>query len=280
MLVKVPKKAREVGMRIAPRWFIKSASLDKSCMKIAMRISHQNFGRALVLCQFISLVSKKFAYGSTLKVAVVGGLASEPEIIALKQLGFRVESKIFGIEKSSEYLDLNQQMEKFSDTGFHLVLCSQVWEHLWCHANAFVNITRLMSVDSYLWLACPASNRAHASPDYFSAGFTSDYLNFNLAYLGLSVLNSGQLGSARNYRATHTMPIWLSVKSHRLPILNSFPGYNFFNRIALILRYFFRNLELFLFSPKITSDVAFATESWVFAQKTDDARPALIDSKI
>ena len=164
---------------------------------------------------------------------------------------------------------MNQIFEEKLDVNFDLILCSQVWEHVWCHENAFRNILKFMKSGSHVWLACPASNRAHAGPDYqyFSAGFTRTYLTKNVARLGLKVLASGQLGSARFYRATHTMPIWLTVKSHKIPILHSFREYEIGTRIAMITRYFLRNLELFLFSSKITSNDAFATESWIFAKK-------------
>jgi SAM-dependent methyltransferase len=215
-------------------------------------------------------VSMNFDSGSKLKVAVLGGGADEPEILALKHLGFFPEVSIFGIDEKNEYLDLNKIFEEEFNLDFDLILCSQVWEHLWCHENAFKNILHVMPSGSHLWLACPTSNRAHAGPDYFyfSAGFTRTYLVNNLEHLGLFVIASGQLGTARFYRATHTMPVWLTVKSHMFPILHSFPGYKKGTRIALAVRYFFRNLELFLFSSRITSDVASATESWDFAKKT------------
>jgi len=217
----------------------------------------------------MSQVSVNFESGAKLKVAILGGIAEEPEILALEQLGFLPEVTIFGIDEENEYLDMNQIIEVKSNLDFDLILCSQVWEHIWCHENAFRNILNIMPSGSHVLLACPTSNRAHAGPDYFyfSAGFTRTYLVKNLEHFGLSVLASGQLGTARFYRATHTMPVWLTVNSHMIPILNTFRGYEKGTRIAFVVRYFLRNLELFMFSKKITSDDAFATESWVFAKK-------------
>ena len=254
--------------RFAPTWFLTTKSFDPNLKRLADNISPINFGRACVLAEFMSQILMNFENGSKLKVAILGGGSDEPEIRALEQLGFSSEIRIFGIDKKNEYLDLNQIYEEEFDLEFDLILCSQVWEHIWCHENAFRNILHIMSAGSHVWLACPTSNRAHASPDYFSAGFTRTYLVNNLEYLGLSIISSGQLGTARNHRATHTMPVWLTVKSHMLPVLHSFPGHKKGTRIALVFRYFLRNLELFLFSNKITSDDAFATESWVFAKKT------------
>ena len=240
--------------------------LDPNLKKLANRINPGNFGRACVLTEFMSQILMNFEFGSKLNVAVIGGGVNEAEILALERLGFSTDVRVFGID-GNEYLDLNQIFEEEFNFNLDLVLCSQVWEHVWCHENAFRNIFQIMPTGSHVWLACPTSNRAHASPDYFSAGFTRTYLVNNLESLGLSVIASGQLGTARCYRATHTMPVWLTVKSHMIPILHPFSGYKKGTRIALIVRYFFRNLELFLFSNKITSDDAFSTESWIFAKK-------------
>jgi SAM-dependent methyltransferase len=213
--------------------------------RMANRIHPVNFARACVLSEFMSQISETFKLGSNLKVAILGGGPDEPEILALQRLGFSPVVTIFGIDENNEFLDMNKVFEEKFNSDFDLVLCSQVWEHIWCHENAFRNILHVMPSGSHVWLACPTSNRAHAGPNffYFSAGFTRNYLVNNLEYLGLSVIASGQLGTARFYRATHTMPVWLNVKSHMLPIFNTFPAYNKGTRIALVVWYFFRNLD-------------------------------------
>jgi hypothetical protein len=242
--------------------------MNLELMKIAKESCPRYFGRTLVLTEFMENIMSSFDAGSTLKVAVLGGSAVEPELVALDKLGFKVDFTIFGIEENCEFLDLNQELLKKDASNFDLYLCSQVWEHIWNHGIAFRNIQDLMTSGSFLWLAAPASNRAHASPDYFCAGFTASYFVNNLNQCGLSVLSSGQLGTPRTYRATHTMPVWPTTKSHSFPFLYAFDGYKIGTRIALTLRYFVRNLELYLFSSRITSEDAFATESWVFARKT------------
>jgi SAM-dependent methyltransferase len=221
---------------------------------MANEIHPVNFARACVVSDFMSQISTTFEFGSTLKVAILGGGPDEPEILALERLGFFPEVTVFGIDENNEYLDMNQIFKEKFDIDFDLILCSQVLEHIWCHENAFRNILHIMPSGSHVWLGCPTSNRAHAGPDYFyfSAGFTRTFLVNNLEHLGLSVIASGQLGTARFYRATHTMPVWLTVKSHMFPILHSFPGYKKGTRIAFVVRYGLRNLELFLFSNKIT----------------------------
>ena len=103
---------------------------------------------------------------------------------------------------------------------FDLILCSQVWEHIWHHGNAFENIENLTSSGSYLWLASLAS-----------------------------------------HRATHSLPIWLSVKSLRQPLLHRFSGSNILVRYILTLKYSLRNAELYFVSQRVTADISFTTES-------------------
>ncbi len=246
----------------------KTYELNPISKKMAFSLYPRNFGRAVVLTEFISMIQKSFESMPNLKVAVVGGYRNEPEVVALELLGFKVDLTILGIEVDMLQLNLNEVPNNKLDDEFDLVLCSQVWEHVWNHQNAFLNLLSLMRSGTYLWIACPASNRAHGSPDYFSAGFTSDYFKNNLQSLGLSIIAGGQVGSARNHRATHTLPVWLSVQEHRFPILNTFVNFKLYQRGFLVFRYLFRNLELQMFSGKLTSEIRFATESWVLAQKT------------
>lgn len=256
-----------LGRLLTPGLLSELIVLDSVSKKLAFEIQPNNFGRAIVLTEFVREISEVFTPGSTIRVAVVGGYPSEPELRALSRLGYQAEVTIFGIESNMKYLNLNALSETSAGDKFDLILCSQVWEHIWNHGNAFQNLFSLMDSGTYLWLACPASNRAHGSPDFFSAGFTSGYFAKNLDFLGLTVISSGQLGTARNYRATHTMPEWLSLKSHRIPISNTFVGSKVLKQLIFTVRYLLRNIELHFFSGKITSNESFATESWILARK-------------
>jgi SAM-dependent methyltransferase len=256
-----------LGRFLAPGLVSQTYKLHPASKKLAFDLYPRNFGRAVVLTEFITIFQERFGNISYVKVAVVGGYENEPEVLALKQLGISVDLTILGIDRDMLQLDLNEVSLNNLDVEFDLILCSQVWEHVWNHQNAFLNLLSLMQSGTYLWIACPTSNRAHGSPEYFSAGFTSDYFENNLKALGLSIVSAGQVGTARNYRATHTLPSWLSVKEHRFPILNSFADFKLYQRGFLFFRYLFRNLELQIFSGKLTSETRLATESWVLAQK-------------
>ena len=266
-IVNLQELVGRVAKLLTPGLVATPRELDTFSKKMAFEIYPKNFGRAMVLADFIEQISGIFEPTSKIRVAVIGGYLDEPELLALEKLQYSTEVTIFGIESDMNYLNMNEISEIAHGGRFDLILCSQVWEHIWNHGNAFKNLLSIMHSGSYLWLASPTSNRAHASPDYFSAGFTASYLSKNLEYLGLKVISSGQLGTARNYRATHTMPEWLTVNSHRLPLLNTFRGNKLIKRIVLTSRYFLRSVELQLFSGKITAEDSFATESWILAQK-------------
>ena len=245
--------------------------IDSQINKIAFQLCPENFGRALVLTEFLVCIKEFFPKNSLIRVAVVGGYKTEPEIKALLHLGYSLQVQIYGIEEDMIRLDLNDMPQNLSlaKGNFDLVLCSQVWEHIWSHEAALMNLTSLMSKQSYLWLAAPASNRFHGSPQYFSAGFTSQYLTNNLSRVGLEVHSHGQLGTRRNYLATHTLPTWLSVKGHQFPLFLAFSEHKFAPRVLFSFRYLIKTFGLLLTSKKITTSSRFATESWAFARMSE-----------
>ena len=250
---------------IVPSFDNSKKIFSKENKRLAFRLCPENFGRALVLTEFITEISKRFSSGSKIQVAVVGGYKTEPEIRALVALGIKCDVTVFGIEENMSILDLNH-VNEVETVGFDLILCSQVWEHIWNHEIAFQNLKKLMRKDAFLWLACPASNRAHGSPSYFCAGFTADYFSKNLVRLGLNVISTGQLGTPRNYRATHTLPAWLSVQGHRFPPIGAFSERSLMPRLLFTARYLIATVTLLFVSPKITDADNCATESWVLAK--------------
>ncbi len=253
---------------IFPRSNISAIKLGNESKSLAFALCPENFGRAVVLAKFIEQTTGIFSTNRNLRVAVVGGYEDEPEIRALKTLGFNLEVSIFGIDENMYFLDLNNEpvITQSSYGDFDLILCSQVWEHIWNHESAFKNLLRLTSKGSFLWLACPASNHPHGSPSYFSAGFTSEYLSLNITKMGLAIIARGQIGTPRNYRATHVLPTWLSVRGHSFPPVYAFEDRSVYSRILHSIKYFFTNISFLGISPAITDEIGYATESWIFAQ--------------
>ena len=241
---------------------------------LARKIIPGNFARALVLEQFIkcSRAQWEAPSGGELHVLVVGGSRAEPEVLALEAMGFSIEVRVVGIGQFDDFLDLN--VNPMEQTSFatcalpDLVLCSQVLEHVWNHRNFFDWMRTLCGQKTFLWLAAPAANRPHGSPDYYSAGFTPQYLAMNLKDKGFKILNNGSIGSERLYVATMTSPVWLSVLGHHFPPFESFRQRFSIKEFVTRVRKMPGMLPLVLRSPKVRNDIRYATESWVWAQGT------------
>jgi hypothetical protein len=221
-----------------------------------------SYGRSLLLREFKNTVLPHLAQHDVVDICVIGGYVNEPEVKLLIDSGVSVRVTTVGIDDSDFYLDLNILGDEFPDVNFHLVLFSQTLEHVWNHAASFANISKIAKSKSLLWVSCPASNRHHGSPDYFSAGFTPNYLERNFQEFGFSLLSSGELGSIRNYIATHTLPYWLSERAHSFPILFGAESYRPFSRAVLTAITFPIRLILSLTPSRETNNPRWVTESW------------------
>ena len=201
----------------------------------------------------------------TLSVFVVGGSERDPEVAALRALEVPITVRCFGVDAESTWVDLNShpELDRPDRSGADLVLCSQVLEHIWNHANAFQWLFSMVRSGGLLWLAAPASNRPHGSPDYFSAGFSDRYLAANATNHGFEVLDSGVLGSKRLYVSALTSESWLTRREHSSPVLGLLrrrPTRSTIRKLPSFLRLQFWN-------PRIRRDIRFATESWLLARR-------------
>lgn len=229
----------------------------------------ENFSRNYVTTKFISLFKHHYVNKKSdrLKIAVVGGSTDEPELLAIKQAGFEFEVTSFGIELSDYILDLNvgflDSIDKFKE--FDLVLCSQVLEHVWNHHIVFQTLVNLAKPGGFIWLACPAANRPHGSPDFFSAGFTDSYLALNLANYSCEILECGMFGSKRTYYSNLIFDKWLTISEHNFPLKSIFLPKVYFAK-SFNIRRFLRAIQISLISPITEKDTRFATESWCLAK--------------
>jgi hypothetical protein len=117
------------------------------------------------------------------KIAIIGGSSGDPEVTLLTKLYPNANVTYLGIdnyggEDSWLYLDLNKTAT--INYKYDLVVCSQVLEHIWDVSNALDLITELAKPNGFIWLNCPASNIAHGSPEFYSAGYSPDFLEINL----------------------------------------------------------------------------------------------------
>ena len=244
-----------------------TVSLEPNLVREFQKKYPSNFMRSLLVSLFSQEVLKTKSAGSVLKVACIGGYQNEPEIDCLKYLGFSVEVDFYGIEEGMNFLDLNRPYKiPNPKIRYDLILCSQVLEHIWNHSQAFKNLTLLSTEGTFLWLSCPTSNRAHGSPDYYSAGFTSSYLTMNLANNGFSSKSSGHLGTRRNYLITHMAEVWPTVHGHNRPLFSLYRGRRVSVWVAATIWKFFSSLYFCFQNGRLTSQQRYATESWVYAE--------------
>ena len=262
-----------LNLRLIYRRYKESFSFDHEHVDAAKHLEFSdllysryttNFMRQ-VLLQIFSNQMKVFEKAEVIRIALIGGIDEEPEIKLLLDSGKKIELTIFGVEHFDIYLDLNESNLESHKYHYDLILCSQVFEHIWNHKNAFKVINQLMRESSFLWLTCPTSNRYHGSPDYFSAGLTDKYFKENLKLFDIETVSSGVIGTKRNYLATHLLPVWLTYKGHKNPFLYAFEEKEPIARILLSMKYVFRNLYLNSQSRRLTLAPNSATETWVFA---------------
>jgi len=236
--------------------------IDKKILKVSKRLVSENFSRAILVTKFISEFCQVY-HKNEIEIAVIGGYKNEPEVRILKHFGYSVNVTTFGVENEDFYLDLNLNLGVRHHQKFDLVLCSQVLEHVYNHESFFKSIINLTEPNGFAWISCPASNIPHVLDSYYSAGMTAEYLAKNLGN-NMNILNFGQIGSIRLYKAVHTLRTWPTVKGYYNPVFygdNSRPRYR---QMFFLIRYIHRNFGLLFLSSKLTNDIRVATESWIF----------------
>jgi hypothetical protein len=234
---------------------------------LARLVSKGSFARAIVVEDFLTVVLPRLPPSGVVRVAVVGGSGDEPEALALRALGRELRVTLLGVEGDVEHLDLNDEVRTPTPGRHDLVLCSQVFEHIWNHRQAAQHLRDLADAGAVVWLATPASNRPHGLPDYYVAGMTDEYLRQVVAGVGLVPIAAGRVGTRRLYECLHTLPTWLTVRGHAFPPLFVFREHGGAAGLALSLRYLLRTVALLAVSGKPTRDIRTATESWVLAMK-------------
>jgi hypothetical protein len=232
--------------------------------KISKSASNSSFGRSLLCDAFQLNVLPMLPREVTLQIAVVGGSMDEPELEILQRYGFEYQTTVFGVDESDNYFDLDYEQTAPSKK-YDLILCSQVLEHIWNHSEACKSLSNLTLKNGLIWVSCPQSNRFHGSPNFYTSGFTHEYLRKQFLNYG-NVINSGSVGTERLYKATHLLPSWLSVRAHIFPLLFTFEERSNWVRPLLALRYTAINLYLGLQSKKVRSDARWATESWILVK--------------
>ncbi len=174
--------------------------------------------RSWLTARFIENVGRANPTQEIKRVMVVGGSGNEPEL----KLFQKAEVEIFfaGIENHENllnfrFLDLN--ITSSPSSLFDLVICNQVLEHVYDLKTTFQNLSNLVKVGGLLWITCPANNFRHGSPDFFSAGYSKEFLERNLHQF--QVLDLGELSCERIYLYRHLLNVWPTDSQLKFPLV-------------------------------------------------------------
>ena len=224
-----------------------------------------SLGRLKAAQAFAQAYSKLAFEDASPKIGIIGGSLDDLEAQYLLSANPKAEFRVLGIENSDDYLDLNQPSNSCMD--FDLVLVSQVLEHVWSHENFFDVLVSNVRPGGLIWVGCPASNKVHGSPEYFSAGFVSDYLAKNFSKRDIKTLSGGGFGTKRLYVATHLIPGWLTPRGHTFPLFFAFEERRALSRLILWIRYSPNLIFLGFLNAKESPNSRWQTESWWLGQK-------------
>ena len=234
-------------------------TFNPDLIRLTKSISGLNFTRTLIVARFLELIPQYFKIGNVISVAIIGGGRTDPELLALQALGFELDVTTLGLEGSDLFLDLNSNSRL--EQQFDLVVCSQVLEHVWNSSMAFDNLIFLAKKNGLIWVSVPASNRRHASPDYYSAGYSSEFLECNFGAKQVELKFSEEFGTKREYAARHLLTTWLTPKGHAFPLIFAFEGRTLIKRFFLTCYFLPTLLLLHCFSKTVHSKNNFSSET-------------------
>jgi hypothetical protein len=191
----------------------------------------------------------------------------DPEIeVVLSKLE---NSKIYSIGLADEVdIRFNLDRDKWLDkTSFDLLIVSNVLEHVWNLENTFDNFNTMMKESSYIYIVGPTSNYYHLSPNFFSSGYTYDFILNNLAKRHFKTIIAGGIGSQRLNFMQHALRSWPSKKAHSLPLLFAYDEVRFPLRLYLYFKNFFCIVISQFKSSLLVSDPNFYTGMYLIMQK-------------
>jgi SAM-dependent methyltransferase len=223
-----------------------------------------------ITLKFIEEISKT-DIPRKISVLLIGGSEKEPELRAIQSIHEISKITFAGIElilnQEWFYLDANEPLIDTTNK-FDLILCSQVLEHLWNLPQAFQNITNLLNHKGLAWIACPASNFLHGSPDFYSSGYDPEMLKKLSSHVQLETLASGYISNKRIYYFRHLLQVWPSNDLARLPFITHFPiAGSLFHKIFWQIISLPERFCISLASSKTKKDWRFQLETWALVQK-------------
>ena len=170
--------------------------------------SYYNFSRVACLADFTDTVQREGVV--TTKIAVVSGSSSDPEMSVLTYEA--LDTFQFDPIGNCFDLDTNWTVSKelFNFEGrYDLVLCSQVFEHIFSPVRGLQNLTKLVKPGGYIWVSVPTINCIHGDPYFYSAGYHPRFLSRLAREVGVQCIHVGGFGSEK-YLAAAVLRRWLT----------------------------------------------------------------------
>lgn len=215
----------------------------------------------------------KFGSEQPLKALVIGGSDLDPEVINIKK-NFEVDIFYAGIESDSFlspyfYLDLNSKLEaKFIPVSFELIMCNQVFEHIFDVKNALMTISSLCNERTVVWIDFPTSTFPHGSPHFYTSGIFPEMIEKLSLEFDLKAIDSGVIGSKRDHLFGHILNVWPTPHQRKHPFW-SYYGIN--GSILKKLFYQFRIIPakiVLATTSNITSKkIPYSTTGWIIVMK-------------
>jgi len=168
-----------------------------------------SYSRVVLLADFKRLITQKTLH-KFLKVALISGSLEEPELklISYKDLDildFDVVSNFYNLDDDWEI----SQFYRDKKSQYDLVICNQVFEHIFSPSQGIKNIHYITKPNAYVWISVPTINCIHGEPHFYSAGYHPRYLNRLCEEADFEVLHVGAWGN-RKYLAYAVQGCWLT----------------------------------------------------------------------
>jgi len=219
------------------------------------------------------ILRDKFRSEGSLKALVIGGSDLDPEVVNVKE-NFEIDFFYAGIESDSSlspyfYLDLNSKLEdKLFPVNFELIMCNQVFEHIFDIKNALMTISSLCNERTVVWIDFPTSTFPHGSPYFYTAGIIPEMIEKLALEFDLKTIDSGVIGSKRDHLFGHILNVWPTPHQQKHPFW-SYYGIN--GSIARKLIHQFRiipvKIVLATTSNKTSKKMPFSTTGWIILMK-------------
>lgn len=169
---------------------------------------YYNFSRVVCLADFDSILKEKnLKYFSN--TAVVSGSIREPELLLINYdrldvLNYKASSDSYNLD--NDWSKMHQDVKD----KYNLVICSQVFEHIFSPLAGIKNLSYITQNGGYIWISIPTINCIHGEPFFYSSGYHPRYLYRLANEVGLDILHIGAWGNIR-YLNSAVLGKWLTA---------------------------------------------------------------------